>query len=945
MITMPKFFGISFIFFMVLSSGDIMARETQGSGGRAVVAPSKVSSSKAFNHVPDCYSYINEIVKEDPKSSTLGIIKSMHGSCRVGLANENVQKYFADSKTFARFLTKNAYSHLGETNQFDLNRCADEKKVPIHALASKYYYLLNRVNLGQESVASQIGALGRVLGDQSMLDRIGCTTSDFPEVKKICVEVKQCKTLDRPLEKLALKTHQTINQLNSLQDEIRKKSALMRHPRTKYEDRLALYNEVAWLKVQVESVKSSIPWAEGREYKKTLKMKRPISEAIEKQLQEDRRKLIKQYGVLTKHKRCIQSTVVRTDRCDVEDIEDIANNTPTPAEVTLQSKAPNQRTQFAYVNAELRAQQCIFDGKVDQVQTSNVLDGVAIQAVLVGVTMGLGSAAVLGRVLTSRALVAEKTAENFVKVAKASQLGIDGGMFLKDSKEAIDICQQFAAQTPINSKEDSCPLESIYQPSPQVDDYSNCMIAIAFAGLDGGRLSLGKLRSGLAQSKIAQLDEKSQKKLSEFLDAHQARGNIGTLRAASDMDNLTRFKAAEALIGRKLTVSQRQALLDAHEIGRGKGYYEYSLKELRQKAKLLKTAGLSSKEADVIMRTGIAGKFAGDNVKFAQQGILESQMAARNTPENLSSYSVERNSQRFANQAFDKEMNGIRTEIDSIERNLNKPGLSEAEKKVLQEKMTNLEVKREKIFNETINKDRTIDDHMTDTRSSIAKETDRIERLHEGFYGARGLPLDTSNPQLKNFLQNRRELFEREALLSIQKNGGDPTGAIAPFRLSVKDLNQQQNMKFYAKTPAEAQKNILSRALAQDFNGFHPIEVEKLIGGKAAALQNGKPLISGEIRSLKTLPISSQKEVNEDVWNAYVKYSQRKADQQILRDVADNTVLMKKMNIDPKKLDSVEDLYVTARDKAELELKFAIEKLYKNNSKKAVQVMKDLSGQ
>jgi hypothetical protein len=51
----------------------------------------------------------------------------------------------------------------------------------------------------------------------------------------------------------------------------------------------------------------------------------------------------------------------------------------------------------------------------------------------------------------------------------------------------------------------------------------------------------------------------------------------------------------------------KRALLEAHEVGEG-GVFRYSYSELREKLTLLKKAGLTEKEAELLIRSGLAGK-------------------------------------------------------------------------------------------------------------------------------------------------------------------------------------------------------------------------------------------------------------------------------------------------------------------------------------------------
>ncbi len=654
--------------------------ETQStSGSRGSFQPRPGADEQAYT--PLCYPYVKEVALEDKENSSLGIIKTRHTFCRRKTSDAQVKKNFGDSKSFAEFLGSARYSHLGEANKFDVNRCGEEKDIPVHEIASKYYYIMNRIELGQQSAVSRIAAISRVQGDQSVLERTGCSKSDFPNVKKICEEAKQCSQQEKTLENMTGRTEKYLSRIGEMEKSIKKKTWDKGGQWTTAEERKNLEVEIMTLKVALDNLKSQIPWTDGVEFKNAITRKRPVGEAIVKQLEADRKSVVSQYALLNRHKRCAATGTVRGVVCDKDDIVELSKNTPSPGYANASSKDAVTNTKLSYSNKELDAQVCIFDGKINQLETSQVLNSAAGQAVLTVVTLGLSNAAILARMAASRALVTENAAANLVKAASAARIGIDGAMYIKDVAAAVTICEKFAAETPVTPKTDSCPIVSIMESSPQSDAYSDCMVAVAMAGADGGRLALGKLSSLLANRKVANLTTESQKKLATFMGAQQNGDKISTLGAASELDNLARFKAADKLLGQDLTLDQRKAVLAAHKIGGTKGYFEYTKAELRQKEEILKASGLSPEQSSLLMRKGITGQFSGDSAKLAEQGLLDSQLTQRNTQENLESYREDFKHNRSKGMAFDNQVTKAEKETNDLKAELSKPGLSELKKK------------------------------------------------------------------------------------------------------------------------------------------------------------------------------------------------------------------------------------------------------------------------
>lgn len=84
------------------------------------------------------------------------------------------------------------------------------------------------------------------------------------------------------------------------------------------------------------------------------------------------------------------------------------------------------------------------------------------------------------------------------------------------------------------------------------------------------------------------------------------------LEKVARLSNGERVLAAEKSLGRSLSAAEKKALIDAHEVGRGtgRGYGTYSTTDLGEKANILKSAGFSASERDLIMRQGLAGSLS-----------------------------------------------------------------------------------------------------------------------------------------------------------------------------------------------------------------------------------------------------------------------------------------------------------------------------------------------
>lgn len=920
----------------------IYAVEQQSAG-----SSSSTSSKQTTNqYVGSCYSYVRTIIDEGKEDTSLGAIKSMYGGCTQNVSITGIQKNFKDSKTFISFLTENRYPSFNNELKFDLSKCENQKNPPVHEIASRYYYLLSRIDKGQQSLVQQLSSLSVALGDNQFIKQLGCENSEFSDIKKICKDAQTCNYKNSIIPDLAETTDKTLKQISDLEKELKNINLSLGRSKTSMDDRARMQEQAQWIKLQIASLKDLIPWARGDVFMNAKLARKSTAEAIQNQLKEDRKTLLKTFNESQKVKRCLITKPQRSDSCDAGEITDIADY--TPAISTNLNLPKNSNVDFqqkaAYASLEVGAQQCIFNGRVEQIKTSKIINESLLQAGFTAATLGLGSAASVGRFLASRALTTEKVASNIVAGLNVAREGVNGAAFLKDVKDVADVCTKFASYNPKLRSQNSCESENVMESFTANKAYSDCVLAASMAAFSGGTFVAGKLLSLLKEGKVSQLDIESQKKLASFLSSFESGDKVKTLKAASELDNLARFKAAEKALGKELTLTQKRAVLKAHSIGGEKGFFEYTEDELREKMKVLVRSGISRSDADKIMRSGITGKFSGENAKLAEEGLLEGQMRERNTIENLKSYEEDFRSQSFSRSEIDKKLTAANKEIELTERKLKDPKLTDTDRTSLEAKLEDLNKTRSEAFKQFTGGNNSISENITDTRGSIIRRTDEIDRIRSSSYERTGKSLTSKNPQLADRLTTRQKLFETEGFLEVQKNSGDPSSAISAFRRATKDLNEIQSMGYGPTKSNEAIRNIKLRAVAQDLKGVTGAEMEKVVTGKVGQLEKGVELISGDFSPTKTLPILENNKFDKSIWDAYVKLSQRKADQYIVSDLLENPSFLRSNGISSNAAEKISDIYVANKEVAEAQLKEIIQKVYANNPNQAKEVLKALLG-
>ncbi len=91
----------------------------------------------------------------------------------------------------------------------------------------------------------------------------------------------------------------------------------------------------------------------------------------------------------------------------------------------------------------------------------------------------------------------------------------------------------------------------------------------------------------------------------------------GTLRRNGILNDADRISAAESRLGRGLTSVEKDALIEAHNVGAnrvGAGIGNYTQAEIAQKARILRNAGLSPADTRRLMEDGIAGSMVSPDV-------------------------------------------------------------------------------------------------------------------------------------------------------------------------------------------------------------------------------------------------------------------------------------------------------------------------------------------
>jgi hypothetical protein len=80
------------------------------------------------------------------------------------------------------------------------------------------------------------------------------------------------------------------------------------------------------------------------------------------------------------------------------------------------------------------------------------------------------------------------------------------------------------------------------------------------------------------------------------------------LKVAGTLSDSERKTATALLANRSITPLEKNGLIQAHLVAENKGYFELTASELKQKTQILRGSGFTEPEADLILRSGLAGQ-------------------------------------------------------------------------------------------------------------------------------------------------------------------------------------------------------------------------------------------------------------------------------------------------------------------------------------------------
>lgn len=542
---------------------------------------------------------------------------------------------FNDAEELEERLSKNEYSKLGLSHNFisksSLKSCFPGEdpdsiisKIPGNqnqrrdtfqkALVADTYGSLLRIGREGKNLLQELAYLNATL-DTSALDGISCSDISIPRLKEDCLAMaNNCKQVSSAKNFEEEIYENAIEPLLALKAEKKKRTTTSERKKE-----LEQYEEL---------IKATYPFVMGDKIQNYLNKgnKADFQKALKAQLTENKNDLIKEIA----RNNSDQSCLLRNEG-DCSEVVKHISNAPSADLFKAYSHEENinaaksEKLKGLGIRNVSTFHWCMDSYRGLKDNASNFTKDLAINAGLTIATGALTATTGVGGAFTGTMLATRLglTATRVATISKAAILSADSFFFAQGIKDAAHVCSDYEIATTSNSEQLSknwsqltCSNASSNSNAQKVKDYKSCLISSSFA-------ALGALPFVPAIVNKVKLNQQNEKLSSIYrtLTGKEITTQAELQRVSRVLKNSTltdekRIAAALKLTTiDSLTAKQRAAIITAHNHG-DSGIFKYTQQELREKARILKEAGLSQKQIDELMREGITGKLPHDDGSF-----------------------------------------------------------------------------------------------------------------------------------------------------------------------------------------------------------------------------------------------------------------------------------------------------------------------------------------
>jgi hypothetical protein len=221
-----------------------------------------------------------------------------------------------------------------------------------------------------------------------------------------------------------------------------------------------------------------------------------------------------------------------------------------------------------------------------------------------------------------------QTRQGFVAMDKVrSRITDSQAKYSSEEKEYVDWIKKMNANKGNGPGVVEMAKKKIHDLGVQYECYNTLRATamICEAMLDVGTLAAGGVGVAAKVTRIAGVAAKTEKVAAV---SNAAKAGVD-LEKAGALTNAERTQEAAKVAGRELSSTQKDGVVKAHEVGDGRTYRtnggkadEYTMQDLRQKAKILKEADFTQAERRALMENGIVGNSPATTVGRADQQFI-----------------------------------------------------------------------------------------------------------------------------------------------------------------------------------------------------------------------------------------------------------------------------------------------------------------------------------
>lgn len=578
-----------------------------------------------------CFNFLEKLHRDDFSHTTV-TIQGGAAQCQSSIAGTRTEKTFASSEDLQKQFAA-MYPELGTVNHNQIKACTsdiDESDAESRYKVSKFYYFMKKFNEAATTAVEEIASINKLIGDPAPMECIAKGT--LPQSFKRCEELNEkCKhhsrgrgqksQLEFTAEKsqeaekgyLAIKKDiETIDKqcLNDPKDYQHFKGDLTEaNPEVtqckkilvdrSFKEFCTTYTLQEKQKIEeckktkelfqvaMSGIEDENPWFRNKNYFEARKTK-SVAQAIKENVLNNREELKKKIDEFQDAGLCFNG-FQNSDKCNIPKIRKLLAATP---EIP---KSTEKDIRSLSANIYLGGQTCVeikneFNAEAVKVLWRGAFD-MALVIGTAGATAGYQAAMLAKNATTIPSFLAVMTGFNGIATIES---------YINVAHSCNSTAQKISVAMQSEGKECPGPNSNVSQAE---SEHSGCMTAKAFAAIN--TLTLGL----------------------PFISP--------TMKAFADARRLQR---AEAVLERPITPAQRNAITRAHEVGAGKvgrdgtqaAVGNYTLAQLREKAKILKDAGLSKEEVRTLMENSIVGLNPADASSFKKffGGLFDEEAAA-----------------------------------------------------------------------------------------------------------------------------------------------------------------------------------------------------------------------------------------------------------------------------------------------------------------------------